>query len=121
MLPIVVACVVENAAAAAAAESLQQIKEFCESKELTFYTREYNPNVISDDRHFIEKLPAFHIYVKSSYTNTFYMDTHPRHVIRETIEQYLEKEEKEKIMWKKIIGILRIPSQRKKNIFSSPS
>lgn len=122
LLPITVVCVVKYEWDDAATEEIQQIKDFCESKEITSYTREYNPNTMSDDRHFVERLPAFHIYVKSSYTHTFYLDTHPRHVIRETVQHFLDKQEAEaynKILWKRITSILRISTVKPKKRLTS--
>ena len=113
-LPITVVCVVKYIWDDGEAEEIQQIKDFCESKEITSYTREYNPHTVPDDRHFVERLPAFHIYVKSGYTNTFYLDTHPKHVIRETVQQFMDKQKH--IIWKRIISILH--NTKKKRLTS---
>ncbi len=122
-LPITVVCVVKHEwEDDSEIQEIQQIKDFCESKAITSYTREYNPHKMPDDRHFVERLPAFHIYVKSGYTHTFYLDTHPKHIIRETVHQFLnkQKENAEKnVIWKIITNALLILRRQKNKRLTS--
>ena len=99
--PIKVVCVVDNLSHKN--ENIKKVREFTHSFSLTFITREYDYHTYSEDCNFIERLPAFHIYVKNSYKKTFYLNSDPYKNIHETFNLYLDKlERKQKaaISWK---------------------
>jgi len=51
---------------------IREIRDHCTKSGILFSTRIYNSFVYADDKNYIEKLPAFHVYRKSSYMNTLY-------------------------------------------------
>jgi len=98
--PITVKCVVDNLSEIS--KDIQAIREYSHSLNILFITREYNSRKYSDDRIYIERLPAFHIYVKNTYKRTFYPNTRPYQIIQQTVEKYikrLEEIEKNKDDW----------------------
>jgi hypothetical protein len=87
--PITVKCVVDDLSDKN--KDVQKIREYAQSLNIIFITREYNSIKYSEDRDFIRHLPAFHIYEKTYYRNTFYPNTRPYQIIQDTVNQYLEK------------------------------
>jgi hypothetical protein len=84
--PITVKCVVsilsENI------PDIVKIRNFAHSQNIIFTTREYNSIKFSDDCDHITRLPAFHIYVKNNYRNTFYLNTRPYQIIQDIVSEY---------------------------------
>ena len=98
--PITVKCIVDDLSKIS--KDLQEIRDYSHSLNLLFITREYNSTKYSDDRNYIERLPAFHIYVKNVYKRTFYPNTRPYQIIQQTLEKYinhLEEIERNKDAW----------------------
>ena len=87
--PITVKCIVDDLSDKN--NDVKKIREYAQSLNIIFITREYNSSKYSDDRDFIRYLPAFHIYEKTYYRNTFYPNTRPYQIIQDTVNQYLEK------------------------------
>ena len=87
--PITVKCVVDELSDKDT--NVQKIREYAQSLNIMFITREYDSSKYSEDRDFIRHLPAFHIYEKKCYRNTFYPNTRPYQIIQDTVNQYLEK------------------------------
>ena len=87
--PITVKCVVDDLSDKD--KDVQKIRDYAQSLNVIFITREYNSSKYSDDRDFIRHLPAFHIYEKTYYRNTFYPNTRHYQIIQDTVNQYLEK------------------------------
>jgi len=98
--PITVKCVVDDLSIIT--KDLIAIRDYSHSLNIVFITREYDSSKYSDDRHYIERLPAFHIYVKTTYKKTFYPNTRPYQIIQQTLEKYirrLEEIERNKDAW----------------------
>jgi len=87
--PITVYCVVDDLSTKN--EHILTIKEYVHSLNLNFITREFNSYKHSDDMYYISRLPAFHIYDKTNYVNTFYINTRPFQIIQETLDTYTER------------------------------
>ena len=85
-------------------ESLLYIKDHCDLLNIPFYTRAYDSMKFSEDRKYIQKLPAFHIFVKGLHKDTFYTDSAPKLKIRSVYDKYKAKAAKPKKTW----SILRL-------------
>ena len=59
-------------------DTLLHIKDHCDLLNIPFYTRAYDSIKFSEDRKYIQKLPAFHIFVKGLHKDTFYTDSSPK-------------------------------------------
>jgi hypothetical protein len=71
------------------------VREYAHDIGASFTTRIYDADSITDDRNYIERLPAFHVYVKKrnlEYRKTFYLDSNYVDEIDEVIK-YVEKRE----------------------------
>jgi len=68
-------------------DTLVQVKDHCDLLNISFYTRTYDSIKFSEDRKYIEKLPAFHIFVKGLHKNTFYTDSAPKLIIRSVYDK----------------------------------
>ncbi len=88
--PITVKCIVD--CISDADPQLLPFREYAHSLNINFVTREYDSWKYSDDRHNIIKLPAFHIYVKKRYRETFYPNTRPYQIMQDAVEAYKIKE-----------------------------
>jgi len=87
--PITVRCVVDDLSKIS--KDIQDIRDYSHDLNILFITREYDSAKYSDDRYHIERLPAFHIYVKKSYKKTFYSNTRPYQIIEEIVENYVKQ------------------------------
>jgi hypothetical protein len=98
--PITVKCVVDDLSDKD--KDVQKIRDFAQGLNIIFITREYNSSKYSDDRDFIRRLPAFHIYEKTRYKNTFYPNTRPYQIIQDTVNHYLknQKEKENRRTWR---------------------
>ena len=90
--PITVKCIVD--CISDADPQLLPFREYAHSLNINFVMREYDSWKYSDDRHNIRKLPAFHIYIKKTYRDTFYPNTRPYQIMQEAVEAYKIKEQK---------------------------
>jgi hypothetical protein len=90
--PITVKCVVSSLSEKI--PDILKIREFAQSMNINFTTREYNSKKYSDDRDYILVLPAFHIYMNNGYRNTFYLTTRPYQIIQEIVQEYEEAQER---------------------------
>ncbi len=77
-------------------EGVQGVKKFCSEERVMFETRLYDSSKFRHDRDEIEKLPAFHIYIKDRYEKTFYPEGRPYQIIDDHIILYLERQ---RIKW----------------------
>jgi hypothetical protein len=77
-------------------EALLLIKDHCDLLNIPFYTRAYDSIRFSEDRKYIQKLPAFHIFVKGLHRDTFYTDSSPKLKIRNIYDKYKAKAAKAK-------------------------
>jgi len=82
-------------------DEVQSIKLYCESRNINFIARQFTRSK-SEDINIIHKLPAFHMYVKTAYIDTFYLDNQPHKHIKEGLDMLKAKEinlEKQKAFW----------------------
>jgi hypothetical protein len=93
--PITVKCVVDSLSDKIP-ENLK-IREFSHNMNINFMTREYNSMKYSDDRDYITRLPAFHIYVHGGYRKTFFINTRPYQIIQEIVQEYEEAQERKRL------------------------
>jgi len=90
--PITVKCIVD--CISEADPQLLPFREYAHSLNINFVTREYDSSRYSADRDIITRLPAFHIYIKKQYKETFYPNTRPYQIMQDTVEAYKIKEHK---------------------------
>jgi hypothetical protein len=70
-----------------------RIKAFCEDNHVVFMARMYQPRKYDEDSEFVERLPAFHVYLdRNLYHDTFYQGRHEMtHVITRFMDEYHQK------------------------------
>ena len=68
-------------------EALLQVKDHCDLLNIPFNTRAFDSIKFSEDRKYIQKLPAFHIFVKGLHKDTFYTDSAPKLMIRSVYDK----------------------------------
>lgn len=74
------------------------IKQFCEENKIGFLLRNYNSSEFQDDRDYISKLPAFHLYSqKKGYINTFHLSDDVIMQVEHDINNLKIEEEKKKL------------------------
>lgn len=101
-LPIIIRCILYDLSDFND-NDIHIIRDYCNSKNVLFVTRRFNSSKYSDDRYYIKKLPAFHVYIKDSYKETFYLNSDSCKKINEIIELYkdrIQMKEKKKQAWK---------------------
>jgi hypothetical protein len=84
--PITVKCIVD--CISDKDPSLLPFREYAHSLNINFVMREYDSSRYSDDRDRVTRLPAFHIYIKKMYSETFYTNTRPYQIMQDTVEAY---------------------------------
>lgn len=67
---------------------IPEMRGFCGDRKVQFTTREYRPRKHSEDRDFIERLPALHMEEGRYHHKTFYPDTRPYQIIEEAIVRH---------------------------------
>ena len=105
-LPIKVYCVVDDFGDYND-ETIRSIRDYCNNRHVQFLTRMYSPYKYSDDRNCIHALPAFHIYIKKSYFDTFYPTTRPIQHITDSIDIYskqLQEKKKRQEKWRRFFA-----------------
>lgn len=98
--PITVKCIVD--CLSDRNPDLLAFREYAHSLNINFMTREYNSRRYSEDRDIITRLPAFHIYVKKQYRNTFYPNTRPYQIMQDTVAEYKKNINKQKRTWNEL-------------------
>ena len=93
--PIIVKCVVDSLSEKI--PDILKIRDFAHSMNINFMTREYNSRKYSEDRDYITRLPAFHIYFNGGYRNTFFLNTRPYQIIQELVQEYQEAQERKRV------------------------
>ena len=68
-------------------ETILQVKDHCDLLNIPFYIRAFDSIKFSEDRKYIQKLPAFHIFVKGLHKDTFYTDSAPKLMIRSVYDK----------------------------------
>jgi hypothetical protein len=89
-------------------ETILLVKDHCDLLNIPFYTRAYDSIRFSEDRKYIQKLPAFHIFVKGLHKDTFYTDSAPKLKIREVYDTRKAKAAAKAAKPKKTWSILRL-------------
>ena len=75
------------------------IYAYCAEKGVHFTSRIFDSMQYSDDRNYIYRLPAMHIYVKKIYKTTIYPNEMPLDSIDHYIMKYSNTEYKRKNAW----------------------
>ena len=75
---------------------ISNIREYAHKMGATFTLREYDTFKFSVDRKYVERLPAFHIYINRHHHKTIYLDSQvkPEDQIDECVHLCLEREER---------------------------
>ena len=68
-------------------ENILQVKDHCDLLNIPFHIRAFDSIKFSEDRKYIQKLPAFHIFVKGLHKDTFYTDSAPKLMIRSVYDK----------------------------------
>jgi len=66
----------------------RKIQEYCELFNIQIIVRQFNPRFIEEDREYIQRLPAFHMYENDVYADTFYTDDKPILHIRTVYDKF---------------------------------
>ena len=67
---------------------IKLMKEFCEKVKFKFKSRDYDADTYFNDREYIERLPAYHLYINNVHETTFYPGKHIYKEIEDTISDY---------------------------------
>jgi hypothetical protein len=101
---------------------LRKLHEYCDRMKISIVESRYDPIQRSEDRHYIERLPAIHVYINNGYEETIYPDTQPVQSIQSFYDTYelknLEALSKKQI-WEERIRYLRSVFKSKKRILES--
>ena len=89
--PVRICCVVDELSDSDGNSLIPRIREHTHKAGATFTTRHYNSRKNSDDRDYVERLPAFHVYINKAHIKTFYSNTRPFQHIDESVERYIKK------------------------------
>ena len=68
-------------------ELFDRVRIFCANHRIDFGIREFNSDAFVQDREYITRLPAFHIYYKDEYEKSFYGDDDPAIMILEVLRE----------------------------------
>jgi hypothetical protein len=85
---------------------IPEMRGFCHEHRVQFTTREYMPRKYSEDRDFIERLPALQLDEGRYNHKTFYPNTRPYQIVEEAVMRYKTRElnkESSKGAWKKTL------------------
>lgn len=66
-------------------ELFDRVRIFCATHRIDFGIREFNSDAFVQDREYITRLPAFHIYYKDEYEKSFYGEDDPAVIIQEVL------------------------------------
>jgi hypothetical protein len=93
------------------------IKKYCHEANILLTSRYYNTTKYHEDCEYILSLPAFHVYFKNQYIDTFFADSKPLEDLRKILDKWRaeqnEKEirkEKRRQAWKKTLRIFTLRS-----------
>lgn len=73
---------------------IEKIREHALKSGAVYQTRLFDSLRISDDRNNVRSLPAFHVYNRKAYIETFYPNTRPIQHINEAIERHKINEQR---------------------------
>jgi hypothetical protein len=96
LLPIKVEAVVEDSDDFNL-RSIIDMRNYCKEKNIHFESRVYNSRRYAIDCEFVERLPAFHLFEKRAYQETFYPSEFAYTLVGEQVAAYkIRKAEKER-------------------------
>jgi hypothetical protein len=81
--------------------TFRKLEEYCELRNIQFTNRLFDSDKYEEDKFYVTKLPAIHIYYKKQYYETYFPDEHPIRDIR-LVYNKLEIEEMEYLAKKQI-------------------
>jgi hypothetical protein len=81
--------------------NFRKIEEYCEMRNILFTNRLFDPVKYEEDRFYITKIPAIHLYYKKQYYDTYFPDERPIREIRLVYSKF-EIEEMEYLAKKQI-------------------
>lgn len=95
--PLSICCVLEDTFYTDS--RISDIRAYAYSVGASFTMREYDSYKFSADKKYVERLPAFHVYIDKSRNRTFYLDSEikPEEQINECSKLCLEREERKKL------------------------
>ena len=70
---------------------INEVRDYCSKNNVTFSARQYDHEKYSDDM-FVNRLPAFHLYLKDGHNDIFYFDNNPIHKLQIYIWKYQDKQ-----------------------------
>lgn len=84
--------VVRDLAYADESSDYHEIKGFCKANQIPFVCRLFNSLEIDDDCHFIERLPAIHIYYSNEYLKTIHLSENTVFSVQREIQKHKDKQ-----------------------------
>ena len=87
--------------------SSEEIKIFCQTRNINFICREYNSNTSIEDKENIASLPAIHVYVNNIFSNTYHLKDGLINCIEDEIKVYEAKEKRMKENKEKWINYIK--------------
>jgi hypothetical protein len=92
-------------------ELLPVIRQFCDDNHILLTAREYDPDHWEEDAFSIKNLPAFHVYYRDGWDDTFYPESNYIGILKRHMAQ-AQKEFEKTSRWKWIWQAL-VPSKRR--------
>lgn len=90
--PVRVICIVDDYSDGKS-PLIQEVRSHAHNSNISYSTRIFDSRKYEEDRDYITRLPAFHVYIKGIYHKTFFPNTRPLQHIDESIDLYLKKKE----------------------------
>lgn len=90
--PIKVICIVDEYSDGKS-PLIQEVRSHAHNSNVSYSTRIFDSRKYEEDRDYITRLPAFHIYIKGIHHKTFFTSNRPLQHIDESIEVYLKRKE----------------------------
>ena len=75
------------------------VRIFCAEHRIAFSLRPFNSDAFAQDREYITKLPAFHIYYKDEYEKSFYPGDNPATRIQQVLHEMKAYDKPKKSAW----------------------
>ena len=101
-------------------QDIQKVYRYCMTNNIAFESRDFDSIKYSIDKHFVERLPAFHIFSESAYVRTFYPVSRPIQIIQETVNAYkfrqMKRAEKRTLreLWSELLSRIFVKRQRER-------
>ena len=81
-------------------EVFDGVRIFCAEHRIAFSLRPFNSDAFAQDREYITKLPAFHIYYKDEYEKSFYPGEDPATQIQQVLREMKAYDKPKKSAWR---------------------